>query len=263
MSKFTLLRLLAEATGLVVLRAMMNHLTRFRNRGEDQVIDFLRPIDRKLAEELFAPKEERVVGFWTIKEYGACPLPMEENWNELIGLLQLSVLSDEDAAQLRSMEKNEIQKWLRGFGGKIEPFWKASIAFRLEQRGRLDLAGEYFQRMRHNALILEQWATSQWFYHRRYCEPDQVTAQQLAVIKALRDKARQFRRLALATLVRIHLSSLVPFHETRFLPIPSITKLRKVIRYDLLAAYAEVKERATRLARLSGEEFAREMALKV
>lgn len=264
MSRMTALRLLGEAAVLVITRAVLNHLTRFRDRGPDQVIDFLRPVDYQQAQKLFSAEEESVVGFWKVKAEHDSAESLKESWSQISAVLeQLPSLGDEEIEELQKLDYHQLRARLALDRERIVGFWKMNIGFRLEQRGRLDLAREYLGRMYHNALVLEQWAASQWFYQKRYGTPDEVNAQELAVMKALRDKAKRFRMFALAALIKTWLRCLIPFHETRFLPIPNVSALRRIFSHDLLAAYQEVKECAIALGRLSEEEFAHELTLKV
>jgi hypothetical protein len=129
--------------------------------------------------------------------------------------------------------------------------------FRRTQRARLALAREFIKRMQHNAMIVYQWAETEWLdmrKHRLEYEPELQ-----ARIEALHRESITFLGAARIALLQISLWSILHFDKVALLPLPSLARLRRPISVDLISAYQQAKQAAVAMADVYGEEQAEEI----
>lgn len=139
--------------------------------------------------------------------------------------------------------------------GQAAHFWQTRELYREEQRRRLGRAQTYILRRRHNALIVEQWANTEWSDMHQHCLQDEVGPDLIEAILAVRKAAGAFRMAATIVLAKISLWNLfLLWDKGRLLPIPSVAGLRKTGSVDLLLSYREVREAALALTRFYGDE---------
>jgi hypothetical protein len=138
---------------------------------------------------------------------------------------------------------------------QVACFWQTKELYREEQRRRLGRAQTYILRRRHNALIVEQWANTEWSDMRRNCLQDEVGPDLIEAISTVHQAAVQFRLAATTVLAKISFWNLLLLADKwHRLPLPSVAGLRKSGSVDLLASYRAVREAALALARFYGEE---------
>ncbi|HXB21495.1 MAG TPA: hypothetical protein VNV88_08940 [Candidatus Solibacter sp.] len=154
-------------------------------------------------------------------------------------------LDNQDAATLFDPQEEE----------QAARFWQTRELYREEQRRRLARAQSYILRRRHNALIVEQWANTEWSDMRRYHLEDEAGPDLIEAILAVQKAAAEFRVACTLVLARIGLwNVLLLADKSRLLPLPSVAGLRTTGKVDLLLGYQAVKESALALARFYGEE---------
>lgn len=129
---------------------------------------------------------------------------------------------------------------------------------RRQQRARLDLASEFLTCMYHNNRLFHHWSNGERKARRRYhLQYDEET---MAKILDLVKVTARFRSFAFRVRCKIIVFSLINFHKLRFLPIPSVAALRTSGDSDLLQLYRSVKQAATALASLYGDECVEEIS---
>lgn len=154
-------------------------------------------------------------------------------------------LGNQDAATLFNPQEEE----------EVARFWQSKEFYREEQRRRLARAQSYILRRRHNALIVEQWANTEWSDMRRHHLEDEAGPDLIEAILSVQKAAAEFRVACSLVLGRIGLwNMLLLADQWRRLPIPSVAGLRTAGKVDLLLSYQAVKESALALARFYGEE---------
>jgi len=134
-------------------------------------------------------------------------------------------------------------------------FWQTRELYREEQRRRLARAQTYILRRRHNALIVEQWANTEWADMRRHHLEDEAGPDLIEAILAVQRAAVEFRVACTVVLAKISLwNVLLLTDKWQLLPLPSVAALRTTKNLDLLLSYQAVKNAALGLARFYGEE---------
>jgi hypothetical protein len=119
-------------------------------------------------------------------------------------------------------------------------------AFRQEQRRRIDLTLEYYGRMSHNSLLVQQWANTEM---RRsvMTRNREVTS----ASKELHNACIEFRIHALITRVRLH-AWLFRTKALPFVPVPFLAAARRIDSFDLVCSYERIKQEAEKLSRACG-----------
>jgi hypothetical protein len=154
-------------------------------------------------------------------------------------------LSNQDAETLFSPQEEE----------QVAQFWQTKELYREEQRRRLGRAQDYIVRRRHNALIIEQWANTEWSDMRKNRLQDEAGPDLIKAILDVQQAAVAFRLAASIVLAKISFWNLVRLIDKwRLLPPPKVAGLRKTGRVDLLTGYQAVRETALALASFYGEE---------
>jgi hypothetical protein len=129
--------------------------------------------------------------------------------------------------------------------------------FRRAARARLALSREYLKRMQHNAIIVYQWAETEWSDMVRHrLEYDEETRGR---ILAVHRECITFLVAARIALVKMWFWSILHFDKLTILPVPSVAAMRRPGSVDLVAAYQQVKEAAAGLAGVYGEEQVEEI----
>jgi hypothetical protein len=124
-------------------------------------------------------------------------------------------------------------------------------------RARLALCREYLKRMQHNAMVVYQWAETEWSDMVRHrLEYDPATVEK---ILALHRDAITFLVAARITLVKIWFWSVLHFDKVTIFPVPNVAGLRRPGSLDLIASYRQVKKAAAGLAEVYGEEQVEEI----
>ena len=163
----------------------------------------------------------------------------ERTWDEVPELLRR--LDGADVSKLFDMDAESDARILRH-----------SHRARRALRVRLDMAREYLRRMQHNALIIFQWADTEWSDMVRHgLSYDEETREK---ILALRRETIIFRVAVMVVLGEIWLWSLLHFDKYLLLPVPRFDSLRRAGSIDVLETYRKMKEAAAALALIYGEE---------
>lgn len=163
----------------------------------------------------------------------------ERTWDEVPELLRR--LDGADVSKLFDMDAELDARMLRH-----------SHRARRALRVRLDMAREYLRRMQHNALIIFQWADTEWSDMVRHgLSYDEETREK---ILTLRRETVVFRIAVMVVLGEIWLWSLLHFDKYLLLPIPRVGSLRRAGGIDILETYRKMKEAAAALALIYGEE---------
>src|ERR1700694_1948538 len=154
-------------------------------------------------------------------------------------------LDNQDAGTLFDPEEEE----------QTAVFWQPRELYREEQRRRLARAQTYILRRRHNALIVEQWANTEWSDMRRHHLEDEAGPDLIEAILTVQRAAVEFRVACTTVLARISFwHVLLLADQWRILPLPSVAGLRTTGKVDLLLSYRAVKQAALALARFYGDE---------
>jgi hypothetical protein len=154
-------------------------------------------------------------------------------------------VSNQDAETLFSAKEEE----------QVAQFWQMKELYREEQRRRLGRAQAYILRRRHNALIIEQWANTEWSDMRKHSLQDEAGPDLIEAILAVRQAAVTFRMASSMVLAKISFWHSVRLVDRwRLLPAPSVAGLGKTGRVDLLVSYQAVRQAALALARFYGQE---------
>lgn len=123
-------------------------------------------------------------------------------------------------------------------------------------RCRLALAREYVQNLCHNVTIVCQWGETEWADMVRHrLEYDEATRQK---ILALHREAVTFLVAGRVALVKIWFWSILQIDRWP-VPLPSVARLGQPGSIDLLQAYQRVKQAASALASVYGEEHCHEI----
>ena len=154
-------------------------------------------------------------------------------------------LDNQDAGTLFDPEEEE----------QTAVFWQTRELYREEQRRRLARAQTYILRRRHNALIVEQWANTEWSDMRRHHLEDEAGPDLIEAILTVQRAAVEFRVACTTVLARISFwHVLLLADQWRILPLPSVAGLRTTGKVALLLSYRAVKQAALALARFYGDE---------
>jgi hypothetical protein len=162
---------------------------------------------------------------------------------------------DDVAVFLRTVNKDQLQEL---FDAQRE---QSALRFtgkpRRLKHARLELAREYFRRMLHNAVIVSQWAKTEWDCVRHEPEAyDRITTER---VLRLRRAVMLFRLPMLIVLTEIKLWSFISSFHWLPLSAPQASSLRMFGHMDLLQSYENVKLAAAELARTFGDEYADEI----
>ncbi len=138
---------------------------------------------------------------------------------------------------------------------KVAEFWQARELFREEQHRRMGRAQAYILRRQHNALIIEQWANTEWSDMRKNNLQDEAGPDLIDAIVHAKQAASSFRIASSMMLSRINFWNMVRLVDNwQILSPPSIARLRKAGKIDLLRGYQNVRETALALASFYGQE---------
>lgn len=119
-------------------------------------------------------------------------------------------------------------------------------AFRTEQRHRIDLTLEYYGRMSHNALLLQEWANSELQKSWKTLNRDVANAG-----KDLNNACIDFRIHSLMTRIRLHVW-LFRIKALPFITIPCLAEVRRIGSFDLVYAYERIRQGAEKLSQTCG-----------
>lgn len=134
-------------------------------------------------------------------------------------------------------------------------FWQTKELFREEQRRRMGRAQAYILRRQHNALIIEQWANTEWFDMRKNSLQDEAGPDLIDAIVHVQQAAGSFRVASSMILSRISFWNMVRLVDAwQILSPPSVAGLRKAGKIDLLRGYQNVRETALALASFYGRK---------
>jgi hypothetical protein len=154
-------------------------------------------------------------------------------------------LTNQDANALFSAKEEE----------EVAQFWQTKELYQEEQGRRLGRAQAYILRRQHNALIIEQWANTEWSDMRKHSLQDEAGPDLIQAILEVKQAARAFRMASSMVLVKISFWSLLRVvDKCRLFPAPNIAGLRRTGRLDLLTGYQAVRETALALASFYGAE---------
>lgn len=161
---------------------------------------------------------------------------------------------DEVPEFLRQLDWAAVEKL---FDAEEEQALLSFAGSRRTLRARLALCREYLKRMQHNAIIVYQWAETEWSdMVRHHLEYDPATREK---ILALHRDSITFLVAARVALIRIWFWSVLHFDKVAIFPVPSVAGLRRPGSVDLVAAYRQVKQAAAGLAEVYGEEQVEEI----
>lgn len=124
-------------------------------------------------------------------------------------------------------------------------------------RARLDLAREYVRSLHHNATIVYQWGNTEWSDMVRHnLDYDQETREKLL---ALHREAITFLVAARVVLVKIWLLGVLQSEHWPLRMCRSVATLARPGSLDLLHSYQRVKQAASALASIYGDEHSEEI----
>lgn len=159
---------------------------------------------------------------------------------------------------LRSVDKDEMAQLFDPADETSRRYRSTDYRFRREQHVRLDLAGEFFRRMQHNAVIIHQWANTE-LRDNINKEPGYYSEREQQVISVC-ELAVEFRMLAHIVLVKIRsLNLLHRLDKLHLVPALKVAVLRKTGTADVLNLYDRLKEAAAGLALTYGVEYYNEI----
>jgi hypothetical protein len=127
-------------------------------------------------------------------------------------------------------------------------------AFRKEQRHRIGLTLEYYGRMAHNALLLQEWATSEVRRSLKTRNREAASAS-----RELNNICIEFRVHALITRLRLH-GWLFRTKALPFVSIPFLAGARRIDSFDLVYSYERIKAVAEKLGRACGSSYREQLA---
>lgn len=154
-------------------------------------------------------------------------------------------VTNQDAETLFSAREEEA----------VAEFWQARELFLAEQHRRMGRAQAYILRRQHNALIIEQWANTEWSDMLKNNLQDEVGPDLIDAIVHVQQATSSFRLASSMTLSRISFWSMMRLVDNwQVLSPPSIAGLRKAGKIDLLRGYQNVRETALALASFYGQE---------
>ncbi|SRR6266853_264915 len=130
----------------------------------------------------------------------------------------------------------------------------SAAAFRSEQRRRIDLTLEYYGRMAHNSLLLQEWASSELRKSWKTLNRDVTRTS-----KELHTACIEFRIHALITRIRLH-AWLFRIKAFPFVPIPFLAEARRIDSFDLVYSYERIKQAAEKLSQTCGGNYHDELA---
>jgi len=158
---------------------------------------------------------------------------------------------------LRKLDWEEVKRLFdRDEEERVIGFWTRGD-FRRAQRARLDLAGEFLERMYYDNRVLFQWGNTELKDMRKHRLD--YEAETLDDILELVRTTKRFRRVAWVALWKVRLLSLLNFEKLRFIPVPSVAGLRMMGHTNLLKTFEAVIEAGAKLAMVYGEDFAEEI----
>jgi hypothetical protein len=147
-------------------------------------------------------------------------------------------LRDVDLEQLKDLLNLADEGYLRL---NLSP-----AAFRKEQRHRIDLALEYYGRMSHNTVLLQEWANSEFRKSWKTLNRDVTRAS-----KDLNNACIDFRVHALITRIRLH-AWLFRIKAIPFISVPYLAEVRRIGGFDLVYSYERIRQGAERLSQTCG-----------
>ncbi|MGC2696760.1 MAG: hypothetical protein WA738_13325 [Candidatus Angelobacter sp.] len=126
--------------------------------------------------------------------------------------------------------------------------------FRREQRHRIDLTLEYYGRMSHNALLLQEWANNELRKSWRTFNREAASAS-----RELNNACIEFRVHALITRMKLH-AWLFRIKALPFVSIPFLAEARRIDSFDLVYTYERIKHAAEKLSRSCGSSYQDKLA---
>ncbi len=126
--------------------------------------------------------------------------------------------------------------------------------FRKEQRHRIAVTLEYYGRMSHNSLLVQQWANAE-------LRKSGLTRNH-EVARASRELINlciEFRVHALITQLKLH-AWLFRTKALPFISIPFLAEARRSESFDLLYSYERLKKAAEKLSRACGSSYQGQLA---
>jgi hypothetical protein len=118
--------------------------------------------------------------------------------------------------------------------------------FRKEQRHRIAVTLEYYGRMSHNSLLVQQWANAE-LRKSALTRNREVTR----TSTELHNACIEFRVHALMTRVRLNVW-LFRIKALPFISIPFLAEARRIESFDLVYSYERIKQAAEKLSRACG-----------
>lgn len=126
--------------------------------------------------------------------------------------------------------------------------------FRKEQRHRILVTLEYYGRMSHNSLLVQQWANAELRKSAATRNGEVARAS-----RELNNACIEFRTHALMTRIRLH----VWLFRTKALPfisIPFLAEARRIDSFDLIYSYERIKQAVEKLSRTCGGSYQGQLA---
>lgn len=118
--------------------------------------------------------------------------------------------------------------------------------FRKEQRHRIAVTLEYYGRMAHNSLLIQQWANAELSKSALTRNREVARAS-----RELNDFCIEFRMHALMTRIRLH-AWMFRTKALPFISIPFLAEARRTESFDLVYSYERIKQEAEKLSRACG-----------
>jgi hypothetical protein len=126
--------------------------------------------------------------------------------------------------------------------------------FRKEQRHRIAVTLEYYGRMSHNSLLVQQWANAE-------LRKSALTRNREAAraSRELNNLCIAFRVHSFMTRVRLH-AWLFRIKVLPFASIPVLAEARRIDSFDLIYSYERIKQEAEKLSRACGSSYQDQLA---
>jgi|ERR1051326_1623765 hypothetical protein len=155
---------------------------------------------------------------------------------------------------LRDMNLNELKDLLNLAEEGYLRLNLSPEAFRKEQRHRIGLVLEYYGRMTHNAVLLQEWAANELRKSRktRNGEVNSVSTE-------LNDICVEFRICTFFTKMRLR-AWLFRIKALPFISIPFLAEARRIDSFDLVYSYERIKQAAEKLSRTCGSSYQGQLA---
>jgi hypothetical protein len=147
---------------------------------------------------------------------------------------------------LRGVDLNQLKDLLNLADEGYLRLNLSPVAFRQEQRRRIDLTLEYYGRMAHNTSLVREWASTELRKSRKTRNREATS-----VSTELNNTCVEFGIYTFITRMRLH-AWLFRIKALPFISIPFLAEARRIDGFDLVYSYERIKQEAEKLSRACG-----------